>query len=578
MAAERRSRPRSCRAPRPWSSTSTRREPERGQEAADEHGGSRSRKVTGDRRRRAATRDDPDDARAELDPDLALLGRFGKARAVARHRSPDPRRRRADRRAGHLRSARSTRARWRRSRRAGAAGRVSSGTAAPGPAAAGPATAGAATPGRAVKWSGNSWCGNSLVGGQVVRQQLERQLLVGQQLVDGELGLAATRQVQRGLVLALHSGHDARAVHWQPGRYGSGSPGPSAAGSRPWRDGWGSGRASWSSMPTWWRGRSSNPGSRRSTRSSRGSGPNCSAPTGRWTARRSVEMVFADPAALRDLEAIVHPAVRPRILAAMDGAAADGAEAVVVEAIRLVEGGLAALCDEVWLVECDPAIQRARLIGRGSTADDADQRIEAQAGLTDRVAPAATRIIDTSGSEAATRALVEDALESALRPVVGSSRGLMPTGRRRGPVRCFARRATSSVRFAPPRRVCRCDHPHGDRRLDRHRLRARLRGALVRRVPFRARVDERLDGRGGPRAGGVHPPLEPSGEARLGAAGPAVAAGDDATPRDRPVPPASTPAPAGPSAGHARTQGLQARWLDVCAAMAHLSTLERTAW
>ena len=31
-------------------------------------------------------------------------------------------------------------------------------------------------------------------------------------------------------------------------------------------------------------------------------------------------IVFADPAALRDLEAIVHPAVRPRILAAIDGA------------------------------------------------------------------------------------------------------------------------------------------------------------------------------------------------------------------------------------------------------------------
>src|SRR5258705_454363 len=106
---------------------------------------------------------------------------------------------------------------------------------------------------------------------------------------------------------------------------------------------------------------------------------------------------------------------RPRILATMDGAAAHGAEVVVVEAIRLVEGGLATLCDEVWLVECDPAIQRARLVGRGSTADDADQRIEAQAGLADRVAPTATRIIDTSGSEATTRAVVEDALESALR-------------------------------------------------------------------------------------------------------------------------------------------------------------------
>ncbi len=107
--------------------------------------------------------------------------------------------------------------------------------------------------------------------------------------------------------------------------------------------------------------------------------------------------VFADPGALADLEAIVHPAVRPRILAAMDRAAADGATAVVVEAIRLVEGGLAEMCDEVWLVTCDPEVQRARLVGRGSTEADAEQRMAAQAGLAERVRPAATRVIDTSG-------------------------------------------------------------------------------------------------------------------------------------------------------------------------------------
>lgn len=129
--------------------------------------------------------------------------------------------------------------------------------------------------------------------------------------------------------------------------------------------------------------------------------------------------VFADSAALRDLEAIVHPAVRPRIIAAMDRAAVDSADAVVVEAIRLVEGGLAALCDEVWLVTCDPALQRARLVGRGSTEKDAEQRIGAQAGLAQRVAPTATRVIDTSGSQAATRAEVNDALDALLAPSPG---------------------------------------------------------------------------------------------------------------------------------------------------------------
>jgi len=126
-------------------------------------------------------------------------------------------------------------------------------------------------------------------------------------------------------------------------------------------------------------------------------------------------IVFSDPEALRDLEAITHPAVRPRILAAIDRAEAEGADAVVIEAIRLVEGGLAEMCDEVWLVTCDPMVQRERLTGRGATAEVADQRIAAQAGLASRVSPVATRMIDTSGDAASTRAFVTGIAETMLR-------------------------------------------------------------------------------------------------------------------------------------------------------------------
>jgi dephospho-CoA kinase len=125
-------------------------------------------------------------------------------------------------------------------------------------------------------------------------------------------------------------------------------------------------------------------------------------------------LVFADAAQLRRLEAIVHPAVRPRIQAAIDAAAAGGAQVVVLEAIRLVDGGYADACDEVWLVVCDPASQRRRLIDRGTPPADADQRIAAQAGLIERLRPAATRIIDTTGEPAETRSRVEAALAAAL--------------------------------------------------------------------------------------------------------------------------------------------------------------------
>lgn len=124
-------------------------------------------------------------------------------------------------------------------------------------------------------------------------------------------------------------------------------------------------------------------------------------------------IVFGDPDALIDLEAIVHPAVRPRILAAIAAADAAGARAVVVEAIKLIEGGLAESCDEVWLITCGAATQIDRLVGRGLARDDAVARIAAQGGLVDRLAPAATRIIDTSGPVDDVRAIVDEAFRAA---------------------------------------------------------------------------------------------------------------------------------------------------------------------
>jgi dephospho-CoA kinase len=126
-------------------------------------------------------------------------------------------------------------------------------------------------------------------------------------------------------------------------------------------------------------------------------------------------LVFADPDALGALESIVHPAVRPRILARIEGAANGAADAVIIEAIKLVEGGLSELCDEVWLVTCDPSTQLERLVDRGSDEADAAARIQAQGDLEDRLRPRATRVIDTSGDAAVTRSRVERLLDEALR-------------------------------------------------------------------------------------------------------------------------------------------------------------------
>jgi dephospho-CoA kinase len=127
-------------------------------------------------------------------------------------------------------------------------------------------------------------------------------------------------------------------------------------------------------------------------------------------------VVFRDPVYLAQLEAIVHPVVRPRILELVADAAKAGAPAVVIEAIKLVEGGLAQICDEVWLVTCDPVVQRERIVDRGATRADADARMAAQAGMTERLRPVATRVIDTSGPTADARARVASAWADAITP------------------------------------------------------------------------------------------------------------------------------------------------------------------
>lgn len=134
-------------------------------------------------------------------------------------------------------------------------------------------------------------------------------------------------------------------------------------------------------------------------------------------------VVFEDAAALADLEGIVHPEVRRMVEELLEAAIGDEVPFVVIEAIKLVEGGLADRCDEVWLIECSPETQRERLTGRGVSAEDADRRLVAQgldlagrlADLLSSQPDSAQRVrrMSTEGSIEDMRERVEDALADA---------------------------------------------------------------------------------------------------------------------------------------------------------------------
>ncbi|ABX05366.1 MAG TPA: dephospho-CoA kinase [Herpetosiphon sp.] len=121
------------------------------------------------------------------------------------------------------------------------------------------------------------------------------------------------------------------------------------------------------------------------------------------------QIVFTDQAQLRRLEALVHPIVRQTIMAWLEAQRQNNAQVVVIDAIKLIESGYPALCDAVWVVTADPAIQLARLIEtRGMSEAEALLRINAQNSQADKIAHADV-VIDNSGSLAETRRQVEQA-------------------------------------------------------------------------------------------------------------------------------------------------------------------------
>ncbi|MGB9724051.1 MAG: dephospho-CoA kinase [Chloroflexia bacterium] len=118
-------------------------------------------------------------------------------------------------------------------------------------------------------------------------------------------------------------------------------------------------------------------------------------PDGEIDRRALGEIVFADPAALARLEAIVHPAV---LAYTEEWLAGVREEVAVVDAIKLIEAGIAERCDEVWVVTCPEAEQLRRLISyRGWSREEALRRIRAQPPQEEKVARADV-VIDNSGT------------------------------------------------------------------------------------------------------------------------------------------------------------------------------------
>lgn len=108
-------------------------------------------------------------------------------------------------------------------------------------------------------------------------------------------------------------------------------------------------------------------------------------------------LVFSDPVAKKALDALMWP----RLVAQTKQALANTQGVCILDAPLLIEAGLEALCDEVWLVTA-PEEERCRRIMRrdGSTEQEAWRRIRSQEP-EDEKRRYATYVLDSTKGEPA---------------------------------------------------------------------------------------------------------------------------------------------------------------------------------
>jgi len=115
---------------------------------------------------------------------------------------------------------------------------------------------------------------------------------------------------------------------------------------------------------------------------------------GRLDRARLAERAFASPQATADLNALVHPRVRERLLAALDAA---GDAPVVLDVPLLLESPLATRVTCWIFVQAPEGLREARVAGRGWPAGERARREASQADLATKRLRAG-HVLENSGT------------------------------------------------------------------------------------------------------------------------------------------------------------------------------------
>jgi dephospho-CoA kinase len=120
-------------------------------------------------------------------------------------------------------------------------------------------------------------------------------------------------------------------------------------------------------------------------------------------------IVFQDNVAMQRLEEIVHPAVC--LALANELASVSPSGIVVIDAVKLLEGGSGKFCQTKWMVVCPEELEYERLVVRSNlNPEEVWARIRAQPSVAKRL-PLVDEVINNSGSLEDTRRQVATAYE-----------------------------------------------------------------------------------------------------------------------------------------------------------------------
>lgn len=123
------------------------------------------------------------------------------------------------------------------------------------------------------------------------------------------------------------------------------------------------------------------------------------------------QRMFAHPELRARMNAIVHPAVKEDILAAMERESASGRAYFVLEAALLIECGYNDVVDTMWYIYCDESVRRERLKASRGYSDDKIDNIMASQLSDAQFRDGSDVVIDNSGAPEETYRQIDVAMQ-----------------------------------------------------------------------------------------------------------------------------------------------------------------------